>query len=125
MSTSQNPSAEATPAIHTPTPSGSYWRSYGTGQPQVWAEPPKMLCDCGTHGAWRWPTQYAEITIAPCAHRCPFCDRFNKARKTTHMASNLRRHIKTTHIQGNPTQYGTLVVTSGVTQNQIDIPRST
>ncbi|KXG52988.1 Zinc finger, C2H2 [Penicillium griseofulvum] len=121
MSTSPNPSAESTiylPMSGSPMTGGSYWTYFGTGEPQVWANPPKMICDCGTHGAWQWPTQYAELTIAPCAFRCPYCDRFNKAGKTTHQASNLRRHIRATHIQGHPMEYGTLVVMPGGTQNQ-------
>ncbi|KAJ5505687.1 hypothetical protein N7453_004644 [Penicillium expansum] len=52
-------------------------------------------------------------TIASCAFRCPYCDEFNKLGRTRLMASNLRRHITKTHIEGNPYVYGTLIVASG------------
>ncbi|KAJ6149319.1 hypothetical protein N7471_000518 [Penicillium samsonianum] len=95
-------------------PQGSYWRAYGPYPPQRCAEEGKFLCDCPTHNEWEWPTEYAELTIAPCAYRCPYCEEFNKAGRTRLMASNLRRHIRERHIEGNPARYGTLVVSPGV-----------
>ncbi|CAG8906507.1 unnamed protein product [Penicillium egyptiacum] len=95
------------------TPQGSYWRVlYGLYEPRYWVEPGKLLCDCPSHDVSRWPTELAELTIASCAYRCPYCDEFNKNGRTRLMASNLRRHITKTHI-GNAPVYGTLVVAPG------------
>ncbi|KAJ5169601.1 uncharacterized protein N7500_002384 [Penicillium coprophilum] len=129
MSTSQSPSAGDMPGTITymstdPTPQGSYWRANNIYQPQIWAEPRKRLCDCSNHNEQQWPIQFAELIIAPCAFRCPFCNEFNKAGKTRLMASNLRRHINKTHIEGNPARFGTLVVAAGVIGSRGMIPRS-
>ncbi|KAJ5823363.1 hypothetical protein N7447_005703 [Penicillium robsamsonii] len=128
MSTSQSSSAGSTPGINInintgPVSQGSHWRAYGPYHPQVWAEPGKFLCDCLTHDEWQWPTEHAELTIAPCAYRCPFCDEFNKAGRSRLMASNLRRHITKTHIEGYSERFGTLVVAAGVIGNRRDVPR--
>ncbi|KGO37882.1 hypothetical protein PEX1_050060 [Penicillium expansum] len=95
------------------TPYGSHWRAYGFTYPQTFASPNKFLCSCPNHGVWQWPLDHAELTIASCAFRCPYCDEFNKLGRTRLMASNLRRHITKTHIEGNPYVYGTLIVASG------------
>ncbi|KAJ5203127.1 hypothetical protein N7449_005206 [Penicillium cf. viridicatum] len=94
-------------------PEGSHWRQYGDYQPQSFAEPTKFLCNCPNHFVGWWPLEYAELIIAPCAYRCPYCDEFNKVGRERLMASNLRRHITKTHIEGNPARYGTLVVAPG------------
>ncbi|KAJ5597660.1 hypothetical protein N7537_007744 [Penicillium hordei] len=95
------------------TPQGSYWRPSGGYQPQYFADPNKLLCSCPNHLQGWWPVHYAELIIAPCAYRCPYCDEFNKVGRDRLMASNLRRHITKTHIEGNPGRYGTLVVAPG------------
>ncbi|KOS46303.1 hypothetical protein ACN38_g2812 [Penicillium nordicum] len=80
----------------TPTPNGSYWRVCGS-QPQGFAQPNKLLCNCPDHRERWWPVDHAELVISPCALRCPYCDKFNRAENRV-MASNLRRHIAMTHI---------------------------
>ncbi|OQE43599.1 hypothetical protein PENCOP_c003G00517 [Penicillium coprophilum] len=129
MSTSQSPSAGDMPGTTTYInidlmTQGSYWRPNDIYQPQIWAEPRKPLCDCPSHNERQWPLQFAELIIAPCTFRCPFCNGFNKAGKIRLMASNLRRHINKTHIEGHPARFGTLVVAAGVIGSQGVIPRS-
>ncbi|KAJ9489665.1 hypothetical protein VN97_g3598 [Penicillium thymicola] len=97
----------------TPTPNGSYWRVRGS-QPQGFAQPNKLLCNCPNHRENWWPVDHAELVISPCALRCPYCDKFNRAEKRV-MASNLRRHITMTHIEKHPATYGTLHVAPGMT----------
>ncbi|KAJ6189473.1 hypothetical protein N7519_004381 [Penicillium mononematosum] len=92
---------------------GSYWRGYSINPPRRWSRTKKRICDCPNHVQEDWPFDFAELIIAPCAYKCPFCNDFNKALKTKHMASNLRRHITKTHIEGNPDVYSTLVVAPG------------
>ncbi|KAJ5268227.1 hypothetical protein N7524_005686 [Penicillium chrysogenum] len=77
---------------------GSYWRGYSINPPRHWAQSKKRICDCENHNQEEWPFDFAELIIAPCAYKCPFCNDFNKALKTKHMTSNLRRHITKTHI---------------------------
>ncbi|CAG8006088.1 unnamed protein product [Penicillium nalgiovense] len=95
------------------TSQGSRWRGYSINPPRHWEQSKKRLCDCANHDQDEWPHDFAELIIAPCAYRCPFCNEFNKAQRTRLMASNLRRHITRTHIEGNPDVYGTLVVAPG------------
>ncbi|CAI7673043.1 unnamed protein product [Penicillium discolor] len=116
-STGANPSttstATATATATDPTSQGSAWRPNGEDQPQNFADPNKRLCNCPNHLQRRWPTEHAELIIAPCAYICPFCDDFNRVGRERLMASNLRRHITKTHIEGDPSQYGTLAVARG------------
>ncbi|KAJ5961838.1 hypothetical protein N7501_006779 [Penicillium viridicatum] len=95
------------------TPQGSHWKQRGIHQPDSFTDQFKRLCNCQNHNVGFWPLNYAELVIAPCAYRCPFCDEFNKVGRVRLMASNLRRHITKTHIEGSPEQYGTLVVAPG------------
>ncbi|EKV07404.1 hypothetical protein PDIG_72650 [Penicillium digitatum PHI26] len=96
------------------TPQCSYWRARGSNEPPIFATPTKFLCDCPNHRVWQWPLGHAELIIAPCAFRCPYCREFNKVNRTRLMASNLRRHITKTHIEGAPFVFGTLVVAPGM-----------
>ncbi|CAI7608023.1 unnamed protein product [Penicillium viridicatum] len=95
------------------TPQGSHWKQRGIYQPDSFTDQFKALCSCPDHRVGIWPRKHAELVIAPCAYRCPFCDEFNKVGRVRLMASNLRRHITKTHIEGSPEQYGTLVVAPG------------
>ncbi|KAJ5415865.1 hypothetical protein N7465_004560 [Penicillium sp. CMV-2018d] len=95
------------------TPQGSHWKQRGIYQPDSFTDQFKALCGCSDHRVGIWPLNHAELVIAPCAYRCPFCDEFNKVGRVRLMASNLRRHITKTHIEGNADLYGTLVVAPG------------
>ncbi|KAJ5848284.1 hypothetical protein N7455_012241 [Penicillium solitum] len=115
-STGANPSTTSTATDSTatdPTSQGSDWRPNGEYRPQNFADPNKRLCSCPNHLQRWWPTEHAELIISPCAYICPFCDDFNRVGRERLMASNLRRHITKTHIEGDPSQYGTLAVARG------------